>query len=67
MKDKNTEIREAIDAGNRALGALDEAEGSYEVMHFLSGTGAWAYGICWAAAFSAASSSTLKWTMPSGP
>ena len=25
MKDKNTEIREAIDAGNRALMALDEA------------------------------------------
>ena len=25
MKDKNTEIREAIDAGNRALSALEEA------------------------------------------
>lgn len=25
MKDRNTEIREAIDAGNRALAALDEA------------------------------------------
>ena len=25
MKDRNTEIREAIDAGNRAMDALDEA------------------------------------------
>ena len=25
MKDKNTEIREAIDAGNRALSSLEEA------------------------------------------
>ena len=29
MKDKNTEIREAIDAGNRALSALEEAARRY--------------------------------------
>ena len=46
MKDKNTEIREAIDAGNRALSALEEAarryspqiasrlEGEYHLLHF---------------------------------
>ena len=46
MKDRNTEIREAIEAGNRALDALNEA------MEKLPG--AWACGTCWEAAFSAA-------------
>lgn len=48
MKDRNTEIREAIEAGNRALDALDEAMGH------LKTAGAWACGTCWEAAFSAA-------------
>lgn len=38
MKDRNTEIREAIDAGNRALDALDEALGHLKTAR---GLGVW--------------------------
>lgn len=38
MKDRNTEIREAIDAGNRAMDALDEALGHLKTAH---GLGIW--------------------------
>ena len=38
MKDRNTEIREAIDAGNRALDALDEA---LEHLKAARGLGVW--------------------------
>lgn len=48
MKDRNTEIREAIEAGNRALDALDEAMGHLKTARGL------ACGTCWEAAFSAA-------------
>ena len=35
MKDRNTEIREAIDAGNRAMDALDEQieRAAWHVLH----------------------------------
>ena len=38
MKDRNTEIREAIEAGNRALDALDEAMGHLKTAR---GLGVW--------------------------
>lgn len=38
MKDRNTEIREAIDAGNRAMDALDEALGHLKTAR---GLGIW--------------------------
>ena len=38
MKDRNTEIREAIEAGNRALEALDEAMGHLKTAR---GLGVW--------------------------
>ena len=49
MKDRNTEIREAIEAGNRALEALDEAMG-----HLKTARGLGVWDILGGAAFSAA-------------